>query len=130
MLASRGVDPQQAQSVATQLSRDPEAALRLHVLAELGLNPADKPSPWVAAISSFFTFARRRADPAAALPAGLLVARGGALCGGVGLFVAGALSSRFTPRPWWWAALRQLMFGAAAAGITYLIGTAIGVAVA
>jgi VIT1/CCC1 family predicted Fe2+/Mn2+ transporter len=43
--------------------------------------------------------------------------------------VAGALSSRFTPRPWWYAGLRQLLFGAAAAGITYLIGTAIGASV-
>jgi VIT1/CCC1 family predicted Fe2+/Mn2+ transporter len=49
------------------------------------------------------------------------------LCGGLGLLLAGSLSSRFTPRPWWYAGLRQLLFGAAAAGITYLIGTAIGV---
>jgi VIT1/CCC1 family predicted Fe2+/Mn2+ transporter len=51
------------------------------------------------------------------------------VCGGAGLAVAGALSSRFTPRPWWFAGLRQLLFGAAAAGVTYLIGTAIGVSV-
>jgi len=49
--------------------------------------------------------------------------------GGVGLLVAGAMSSRFTPRPWWYAGLRQLLFGAVAAGITYAIGSAIGVAV-
>ena len=47
----------------------------------------------------------------------------------LGLLVAGALSSRFTPRPWWYAGLRQLLFGAVAAGITYAIGAAIGVAV-
>ena len=52
------------------------------------------------------------------------------VCGGAGLFLTGALSSRFTPRPWWWAALRQLLFGGVAAGITYAIGTAIGVTVA
>jgi VIT1/CCC1 family predicted Fe2+/Mn2+ transporter len=52
------------------------------------------------------------------------------LCGGLGLVLAGALSSRFTPRPWWYAALRQLLFGAVAAGITYAIGAAIGVSVA
>jgi VIT1/CCC1 family predicted Fe2+/Mn2+ transporter len=49
------------------------------------------------------------------------------VCGGIGLVLAGAVSSRFTPRPWWYAGLRQLLFGAAAAGITYLIGLAIGV---
>ena len=31
--------------------------------------------------------------------------------------------------PWWFAGLRQLLFGAVAAGITYAIGAAIGVAV-
>jgi vacuolar iron transporter family protein len=51
------------------------------------------------------------------------------LAGAVGLFVAGALSSRFTPRPWWYAGTRQLLFGAVAAGLTYAIGSLIGVAV-
>ena len=112
MLRVRGVEEDLAARVAEQLSRDPETALRLHVVAELGLNPEDKPSPWVAAVSSFVTFGT-----------------GALLLGGVGLFIAGALSSRFTPRPWWYAALRQLVFGVAAAGITYAIGSAIGVAV-
>jgi VIT1/CCC1 family predicted Fe2+/Mn2+ transporter len=49
------------------------------------------------------------------------------LCGGIGLVAAGALSARFTPRPWWSAGLRQLLFGAVAARATYLIGAAIGV---
>ena len=48
---------------------------------------------------------------------------------GIGLLAAGAISSRFTPRPWWYAGGRQLLFGAAAAGITYLVGSAIGVTV-
>jgi VIT1/CCC1 family predicted Fe2+/Mn2+ transporter len=51
------------------------------------------------------------------------------VCGGVGLAAAGALSARFTPRPWWFAAARQLLFGALAAGFTYAIGLAIGVTV-
>ena len=45
----------------------PETALRLHVLAELGLNPGDKPSPWVAAFSSFFTFGTGALLPLAAI---------------------------------------------------------------
>ena len=65
-------------AVAAQLSRDPETALRLHVVAELGLNPEDKPSPRVAAVSSFLTFAVGRAAPAAALPVRRLAAVGGA----------------------------------------------------
>ena len=129
MLVDRGVEPSQARSVAAQLSSDPETALRLHVVAELGLNPSEKPSPWVAAVSSFVTFAVGAVIPLLPYLLGFSSLAAALVCGGVGLFLAGALSSKFTPRPWWWAALRQLLFGAAAAGVTYLIGTAIGVTV-
>ena len=128
MLRVRGVDPELAQQVAVQLHRDPDTALRLHVVAELGLNPADKPSPWTAAVSSFLTFATGAVIPLLPYLLGFSLLWVALVCGGVGLALAGALSSRFTPRPWWSAALRQLLFGAVAAGGTYAIGTAIGVA--
>jgi VIT1/CCC1 family predicted Fe2+/Mn2+ transporter len=129
MLRVRGVDDRLAERVAAQLSKDPEAALRLHVVAELGLNPEDKPSPRVAAVSSFVTFATGALLPLLPYLFGVSVLWPALLCGGAGLLVAGALSSRFTPRPWWYAGLRQLLFGAAAAGITYAVGAAIGVGV-
>jgi VIT1/CCC1 family predicted Fe2+/Mn2+ transporter len=127
MLRVRGVDAGLAQQVAVQLHRDPDTALRLHVVAELGLNPADKPSPWTAAISSLLTFATGAVIPLLPYLFGLSLLWVALLCGAVGLVVAGALSSRFTPRPWWSAGLRQLLFGAVAAGATYAIGAAIGV---
>jgi VIT1/CCC1 family predicted Fe2+/Mn2+ transporter len=130
MLRVRGVDDGLAQEVAVQLSRDPETALRLHVVAELGLNPQDKPSPRTAAVSSFLTFASGALIPLLPYLFGVSLLWVALLCGGVGLLAAGALSARFTPRPWWYAGVRQLLFGAAAAGVTYLIGSAIGVAVA
>jgi vacuolar iron transporter family protein len=129
MLRVRAVDESLAHDVAVQLSRDPATALRLHVVAELGLNPEEKPSPWVAAVSSFLTFGAGAVIPLLPYLFGVSMLWVALVCGGLGLAVAGALSSRFTPRPWWFAALRQLLFGAAAAGITYLIGTAIGVTV-
>jgi vacuolar iron transporter family protein len=129
MLRVRGVEKSLAREVAVQLSADPETALRLHIVAELGLSPADKPSPRVAAVTSFLTFAFGALLPLLPYLFGLSVLWPALLCGGVGLFVAGALTSRFTPRPWWYAGLRQLLFGAAAAGITYAVGAAIGVAV-
>jgi VIT1/CCC1 family predicted Fe2+/Mn2+ transporter len=130
MLRVRGVDDGLAHEVAVQLSRDPETALRLHVVAELGLNPADKPSPRTAAVSSFLTFATGALIPLLPYLVGVPLLWVALLFGGLGLLAAGALSARFTPRPWWYAGLRQLFFGGAAAGITYLIGSAIGVAVA
>jgi vacuolar iron transporter family protein len=129
MLRVRGVDDRLAERVAAQLSKDPDIALRLHVVAELGLNPDDKPSPWVAAVSSFLTFGTGALLPLLPYLFGVSVLWPALVCGGAGLLVAGVLSSRFTPRPWWYAGLRQLLFGAAAAGITYAVGTAIGVAV-
>jgi VIT1/CCC1 family predicted Fe2+/Mn2+ transporter len=130
MIRVRGVDEPLAREVAEQLSRNREAALRLHIVAELGLSPDDKPSPWTAAISSFLTFSVGAAIPLLPYLFGLSLLWVALLAGGVGLVVAGALSSRYTPRPWWYAGLRQLVFGAVAAGATYLIGLAIGVGTA
>lgn len=129
MLEARGVDERLAHRVAVQLSRDPETALRLHVVAELGLNPEDKPSPVVAAVSSFVTFGIGALIPLLPFLFGVSVLWPALVAGGIGLLAAGAISSRFTPRPWWYAGARQLLFGAAAAGITYLVGSAIGVTV-
>ena len=46
---------------------------------------------------------------------------------GIGLFALGVALSWFTLRSWWWSGLRQLVLGAAAAEITYLIGGMVGV---
>jgi VIT1/CCC1 family predicted Fe2+/Mn2+ transporter len=123
----RGLDPELAHAVAEQLSRDPEQALRVHTLNELGLDPEDKPSPWTAAISSFLCFAVGALIPLLPYLLGAPRLWLALLCGGVGLVAAGAISARFTPRTWWSAGLRQLLFGAVAAAATYLIGVAIGV---
>jgi VIT1/CCC1 family predicted Fe2+/Mn2+ transporter len=129
MIRARGVDDDLAREVAEQLHRDKEAALRLHIVAELGLSPEDKPSPRVAAVSSLLTFSVGAVFPLVPYLFGLSLLWVALVSGGVGLVIAGALSSRFTPRPWWYAGARQLVFGAIAAGATYLIGLAIGVGV-
>jgi VIT1/CCC1 family predicted Fe2+/Mn2+ transporter len=123
---ARGLDAPLARAVAEQLSRDPEQALRIHAVNELGLDPEDKPSPMTAAVSSFLCFAVGALIPLLPYLLGAPVLWLALLCGGVGLVAAGALSARFTARPWWQAGLRQLLFGAVAAGVTYLIGVAIG----
>jgi VIT1/CCC1 family predicted Fe2+/Mn2+ transporter len=129
MLRTRGVEERLAREVADQLSADPEVALRLHIVAELGLSPDDRPSPMVAAGSSFLTFGTGALLPLLPYLFGLSLLWVALLVGGLGLLTAGALSSRFTPRPWWYAGGRQLLFGAVAAGVTYGIGAAIGVGV-
>jgi VIT1/CCC1 family predicted Fe2+/Mn2+ transporter len=124
---ARGLDAPLAQAVAEQLSRDPEQALRVHAVSELGLDPDEKPSPVTAAVSSFLTFAVGAVIPLLPFLLGAPLLWLALVCGGIGLVAAGAISAQFTPRPWWAAGLRQLLFGAVAAAATYLIGLAIGV---
>lgn len=125
-----GMSESIAMAAAQDIHRDPEQATMVHVTQELGLDPDEKPSPYVAAGSSFVMFALGAVIPLLpyllgfnSLPAGLAV-------GGVGLLVAGAIASTFTTQSWWKNALRQLVFGAIAAGATYLVGSLIGVSVA
>ena len=123
---SRGVDPALAKEVARQLSRDPEQVWRVHAREELGVDPDDLPSPWTAALSSFVAFALGAVLPLLPYLLGATNLAGSVVVGGLGLFLAGALVSRFTTRHWLYAGSRQLLLGAAAAGITYAIGRAAG----
>ena len=44
----------------------------------------------------------------------------------VAAIAGGGLVARLTDRPFWRGAVRQLLLGACAAGITYLIGVVVG----
>jgi len=123
---ARGLPAELARKVATVLAENPEEALRVHAQEELGLDPHEKPSPWVAAISSFICFSIGAAIPLLPYLLGATVLWPALLAGAVGLFLAGALVSRFTRRPWLLSGLRQLLFGGVAAGATYAIGVLIG----
>jgi VIT1/CCC1 family predicted Fe2+/Mn2+ transporter len=124
-----GLSDATAAAVARELHADPERAVRVHIERELGVDPAEQPSPWTAALSSFVAFSIGGLFPLISYLLGsssLALALG---IGAVGLFVTGALTSRFTTRSWWWSGLRQLAFGALAAGATYVVGVLIGVGV-
>ncbi len=124
---ARGLPRDLAMQVADAVRRNPEEALRTHIREELGVDPGEQPSPWAAAISSFFFFLLGGLVPLITYLLGftsLWLALG---VGGVGLFVAGAIVARFTNRAWWSSGLRQLLLGALAAGATYLVGKLIGI---
>jgi VIT1/CCC1 family predicted Fe2+/Mn2+ transporter len=127
MWIARGFPERLARQVAAALSENPEAALRVHVQEELGLNPSAQPSPWTAAFSSFLCFSVGALVPLLPYLFGATALWLSLAIGGVGLFVAGALTARFTNRSWYHSGLRQLVLGLAAAGATYLIGRAIGI---
>ncbi|MFY1633232.1 VIT1/CCC1 transporter family protein [Solwaraspora sp. WMMB335] len=127
MLTSHGLPADLAEQVATALRNRPEAALRLHVQEELGVDPDDQPSPWTAALSSFACFSVGALVPLITFLLGFPQLELALAVGGLGLFAAGAAVARFTGRPWWRTGLRQLLLGAAATGATYLVGRLIGV---
>ncbi len=127
MWTARGLPEQLARQVADVLKGNPEQALRVHAQEELGVVPDEQPSPWTAALSSFVCFAIGAVIPLLPYLFGFADLRLALAAGGLGLFVAGVLISRFTGQPWWRNGLRQLLLGAAAAGATYLIGALVGV---
>jgi vacuolar iron transporter family protein len=129
MLVDIGLTEKTAQAATDEIHRDENRAVNVHLVREIGINPAEKPSPWLAAISSFVMFAIGALIPLipyllgyGSLPAGLA-------CGAVGLLIAGGLTARFTRKPVWWAAGRQLAFGAIAVAATYLLGSLVAVVI-
>ena len=129
MLSEMGMSEQTAISAAREIHVDPERAALVHITQELGLDPTDKPSPQVAAVSSFITFSSGALVPLIPFLLGFASLAAGLTLGAVGLLVAGAVASLATNQSWWWSATRQLLFGAVAAGATYGVGLLIGVSV-
>jgi vacuolar iron transporter family protein len=123
------VEPELAREVARQLSEDPEQALEIHAREELGIDPSDLPSPLVAAVSSFGSFALGALLPVLPYLLGATALWPALLLALAGLFGCGAVVAKVTARSWWYSGLRQLALGGAAAGVTYALGSLFGTAV-
>lgn len=121
-----GIDSRTAERAAQSIHLDPETALQVHSLTEFGVRPGDYPSPMVAAISSFVSFALGALVPLLPLLFGATIVWPTVVASLAALFVCGAVVTRITSRPWWFGGLRQLVLGAAAAAMTYGIGTIVG----
>jgi VIT1/CCC1 family predicted Fe2+/Mn2+ transporter len=126
MWTERGLPLDLARQVADLLKAHPEQALRVHAQEELGVVPDELPSPWTAAVSSFVCFSVGALIPLLTYLFGVPTLWPALAVGGVGLFVAGAIVARFTGRSWWQSGARQLLLGALAAAVTYVIGALIG----
>ena len=128
---SRGVKPDTAREVATALMADPEQALEVHAREEMGVDPANLGAPLAAAASSFAAFVvgafvplipwltASRATTAAIVASMVLAA--------IGAVLIGLVLARFTGRPRWRVAGRQLLFAAISAAIAYGVGALVGV---
>lgn len=129
MFTAMGMAEATATIAAQDIHRSPEQAALVHVTQELGLDPREKPSPRVAAVSSFVTFSLGAVVPLLPFLFGFASLVAGLAVGGLGLFVAGGLASLATTVPWWLSGMRQLGFGALAASATYAVGLALGAGV-
>lgn len=130
---ARGIDEAQARQIAEQIFSDEVNALDVLAREELAIDPTELGgSAWEAAITSFLLFAVGAIIPVipffllegmAAIILSLFVSM-------IGLYIIGAGITLFTGRSILFSGSRQMVFGLAAAAITYAIGWLIGVNVA
>ena len=124
----RGIAPDTADELATELMRDPELALEIHAREELGINPNELGSPALAAGSSFLAFAFGALLPLAPWfwSKGMGAAIGSVLIGALAAVGIGVALAAFTGRSAVRSAARQLLIAGAAAGVTFAVGNAVG----
>ena len=126
---AKGLDRAQAKAVSDKIMSDPKTALDTLAREELGLNPDELGSPVRVAISSFIAFTIGAS--VAVIPYVFL--QGSAafftaiVAAVIALCVVGGLVGKFSGRGIVFSAMRQLMWGAGAAGVTYAVGSIIGV---
>ncbi|MEE9198168.1 MAG: VIT1/CCC1 transporter family protein [Dehalococcoidia bacterium] len=127
----KGFTREEARAVAERIISDPQVALETLAREELGLSPSQLGSPWAAAISSFLAFAVGALIPvfpylvsSGSTAFSLSVSLSGTLLLGVGLLL-GILTGKSPV----WGGLRMLGVGAAAAAVTFGVGSAVGVAI-
>ena len=130
--AAKGMPQDQALELARKIIADPKTALDTLAREELGLNPEDLGSPWGAASSSFACFGIGAFVPLLPflLSTGTAALLGSIALTAVSLFGVGAVISLFTGRNALRDGLRMLVIGAAAGGVTYVVGKLLGVSLA
>jgi vacuolar iron transporter family protein len=128
---SKGIERGRAQAAAVDIMRNTETALLVHAREEMGIDPDDLASPWVAAGASFAAFAVGAILPV--IP--WFFGSGGAativsiIIGLVAAVVVGTVIGRLAERSVAKSAARQILILILACGATYLIGSALGVSV-
>ncbi|MBU6244042.1 MAG: VIT1/CCC1 transporter family protein [Actinomycetales bacterium] len=131
---AKGLSADVARQTAAQIMGNPKTALDTLAREELGLDPDELGSPVKVALSSFAAFAIGAVvvvlpylfflGPQASSTIPLVLAIALAV---TAMLAVGGLVGRLSGRGVVFSALRQLMWGAGAAGVTFVVGTIIGV---
>jgi VIT1/CCC1 family predicted Fe2+/Mn2+ transporter len=126
---AKGIPDDQAKSLAKRIVANPKTAIDTLAREELGLDPTQLGSPWIAAASSFMAFIMGAAVPV--LPylftGGTAAWLASTILSSLALFGVGALISIFTARGPITSGLRMLGIGLLASAITYGVGWLLGV---
>ena len=128
---AKGIPPDEAKQLSSRLLHDPGAALDVLAREELGLDPDELGgSARTAALASFVLFAFGAMFPVLpfAVLTGTIAVVVSVVVSGIVLYAVGAAITIFTGKPVWISGGRQLVLGLAAAGITFGVGKALGVA--
>jgi VIT1/CCC1 family predicted Fe2+/Mn2+ transporter len=126
---AKGLQESEAQRLADRLLADKDTALDTLAREELGIDPSELGgSAWQAAITSFLLFAAGAIIPVApfAFGGGLAIVAISLALSAVGLFLIGAGITLTTGVPLLKAGGRQVLFGLAAAAITFGLGKLVG----
>jgi VIT1/CCC1 family predicted Fe2+/Mn2+ transporter len=129
---AKGLAKSDAELMAAELMSNKHAALDTLAREELGLDPTELGGNALsAAASSFSLFALGALFPIAPFlwtrgPSAIFLTISSSA---LALLAIGLLTSLFNGRSPWFSAARQMVFGCAAAGVTYGIGAALGVSV-
>jgi VIT1/CCC1 family predicted Fe2+/Mn2+ transporter len=129
---AKGAAADQAREMAGRVIANEATALDTLVREELGIDPAELGgSAWEAAITSFFLFAIGAIIPVLSflLLTGSAAVITSLMLSAVGLFAIGAAITLFTGRSLLFSGTRQMLFGLAAAAVTYVIGHLMGVSI-
>jgi VIT1/CCC1 family predicted Fe2+/Mn2+ transporter len=129
---AKGFNQAEADAIAARMFSDPQHALDTLIRGELGLDPEELGSAWGAAFGSFVAFGLGALVPVLPylITAGFAAFVAAIVASLVALFIVGAAVSLLTGRGVLYSGGRQVLIGAAAATVTYLVGTLIGVGVA
>jgi VIT1/CCC1 family predicted Fe2+/Mn2+ transporter len=132
MYRADGLTPEDATKAAHDVMRSPDVALVVHARAELGVDPGKLASPAKAAISSILAFLVGALLPvipwlfptSGAFPTAMSVLIAVVAAAFVGAAI-GRLASRSAAR----SAIRQVLIVIVACGVTFVIGSLVGVSV-